>query len=79
MHSNTPASHGVGFAAIDDNAPPQIHPKSTDVLVEGMTFNVEPGSYIEGYGGMRHCDMVAVTRDGYELLTPFHAEPRTIG
>jgi Xaa-Pro aminopeptidase len=63
--------HGVGFAAIDHNAPPRIHPKSDATLKEGMVFNVEPAIYIEGYGGMRHCDMVAVTRDGHRLLTPF--------
>ena len=36
-----------------------------------MVFNVEPAIYFEGYGGMRHCDMVAVTRSGAEVLTPF--------
>jgi Xaa-Pro aminopeptidase len=66
--------HGVGFTAIDHGAPPRLHPVSDDVLEEGMVFNVEPGIYIEGYGGMRHCDMVAVTGAGYELLTPFLAE-----
>ena len=69
-----PAGHGVGFAAINHNALPRIHPKSTDVLVEGMTFNIEPGIYIEGYGGMRHCDMVAVTKNGVEVLTPFQCK-----
>jgi Xaa-Pro aminopeptidase len=36
-----------------------------------MVFNVEPAVYIEGFGGVRHCEMVAVTRDSFELLTPF--------
>jgi Xaa-Pro aminopeptidase len=66
--------HGVGFAAINHNALPRIHPKSPDVLEAGMTFNVEPGIYIKGYGGMRHCDMIAVTRDGCEVLTPFQSD-----
>ncbi len=65
--------HGVGFAAIDHNAMPRIHPKSDEVLEPGMVFNVEPGIYIDDFGGMRHCDMVAVTESGVELLTPFHS------
>mgnify|MGYP002682643783 CR=1 FL=1 len=36
-----------------------------------MVFNVEPGIYIEGYAGIRHCDMVLVTGTGAEVLTPF--------
>ncbi len=68
-----PTGHGVGFLAINHNARPCIHPASLDLLEPGMTFNVEPGLYVDGELGMRHCDMVAVTADGHELLTPFHA------
>jgi Xaa-Pro aminopeptidase len=63
--------HGVGFASISANARPRIHPKCDEVLEPGMTFNIEPAVYIDGYGGARHCDMVAVTATGMELLTPF--------
>ena len=63
--------HGVGFSAIDANAKPRLHPKSDDTLETGMVFNVEPAIYFEGYGGIRHCDMVTVTAAGAELLTPF--------
>jgi len=63
--------HGVGFAAISHNARPRLHPASDDVLEAGMVFNVEPAIYVEGYGGMRHCDVVAVTEAGAEVLTPF--------
>jgi Xaa-Pro dipeptidase len=68
LHST---GHGVGFGAISANALPRIHPKSTDMLEPGMVFNVEPAIYIEGYGGMRHCDMVAITETGFTLLTDF--------
>jgi Xaa-Pro aminopeptidase len=61
----------VGFAAIDHAARPRLHPVSEDVLEVGMVFNVEPAVYIDGWGGLRHCDMVAVTSEGAELLTPF--------
>ncbi len=63
--------HGVGFGAISPNALPRIHPKSDDLLEPGMVFNVEPAIYIDGFGGIRHCDMVAVTGAGFELLTDF--------
>jgi hypothetical protein len=63
--------HGVGFAAADPNAQPRVHPASRDVLKEGMTFNIEPAIYIEGIGGMRHCDLVACTSSGANVLTDF--------
>lgn len=63
--------HGVGFAAANPNARPRLHPKSPDVLEIGMTFNVEPAAYFDGYGGMRHCDVVAVTSAGAEVMTHF--------
>lgn len=63
--------HGVGFAAADPNDRPRVHPSSPDLLEIGMTFNVEPAAYFDGYGGMRHCDLVAVTADGVRVLTDF--------
>lgn len=66
-----PTGHGVGFAAANANGLPRIHPKSTDILEEGMSFNIEPAAYFDGYGGMRHCDVVAVNADGAAVLTDF--------
>ena len=63
--------HGVGFAAANPNAIPRIHPASPDLLTEGMTFNIEPAIYFDGYGGMRHCDMVGVGKTGAEVFTNF--------
>lgn len=65
------AGHGVGFAAANGNAHPRIHPSSTDTLETGMTFNIEPAAYFPGIGGMRHCDVFAVTPTGVEVLTNF--------
>ena len=65
--------HGVGFAAINHNGQPRLHPVSNDVLQAGMIFNIEPAIYIDGFGGLRHCDMVLLTDRGPELLTPFQA------
>jgi Xaa-Pro aminopeptidase len=63
--------HGVGFAAANPNGHPRIHPLSQDVLDEGMTFNLEPAAYFDNYGGMRHCDLIAVTKTGAKVMTAF--------
>lgn len=63
--------HRVGFAAANAKGRPRIHPASPDVLESGITFNVEPAICFEGYGGMRHCDVVAVTANGVQVLTEF--------
>ena len=38
-----------------------------------MVFNIEPAIYFDGECGLRHCDVVALTADGPEVLTPFQA------
>lgn len=63
--------HGVGFSAADGHARPRLHPHSPDVLKAGMTFNIEPAIYLEKIGGLRHCDVVACTENGPEVLTDF--------
>jgi Xaa-Pro dipeptidase len=65
--------HGVGFAAIDHAAHPHLAPASDDVLEPNMVCNIEPAIYLDGYGGVRHCDVVAVTDTGVRVLTPFQA------
>jgi len=65
--------HGVGFAAIDHQARPRIHPASSDALEAGMVCNIEPAVYLEGRLGLRQCELVAVTAEGAELLTPFQS------
>ncbi|HEX5220731.1 MAG TPA: Xaa-Pro peptidase family protein [Verrucomicrobiae bacterium] len=69
-----PTGHGVGFSAINHLARPRLHPASDDVLEPGMVFNIEPAAYFADYGGLRHCDMVVVSKTGAEVLTPFQAE-----
>ncbi|HWE61367.1 MAG TPA: M24 family metallopeptidase, partial [Chloroflexota bacterium] len=67
--------HNVGFSAISTEFPPRLHPASHDYLEIGMTFNLEPAIYIQGYGGLRHCDVVTLGEQGAEVLTSFQATP----
>lgn len=41
------------------------------VLKKGHVMTVEPGLYYPGIGGVRHEDVVVVTRDGYRMLSRF--------
>ncbi len=68
-----PTGHNVGFSAISAESPPRLAEGSADVLEPGMVFNVEPAVYLMDYGGVRHCDVVTVTKGGAEVLTPFQA------
>ena len=59
-----PTDHEVGFTAADTNPQPLLHPASSDIVEPGMTFNIEPATYIEGVGATHHCDTVACTHTG---------------
>ncbi len=58
--------HGIG---LDCHERPRLGPKSTDILAEGMIFSLEPGIYINGWGGVRIEDMVLLNKDGPRFLT----------
>lgn len=61
--------HGFGFQAINHAAAPVLHPASDAVLRSGMVHNMEPAVYLEGKGGIRLNDNVAVQADGNEVLS----------
>ncbi len=58
--------HGLGISVHDHEALSQT---SDLVLEPGMVLTVEPGIYIEGWGGVRIEDDVLVTDGGAEVLT----------
>jgi len=49
--------HGVGLAP---HEPPRLGPNSPDHLVNGMVFTIEPGVYIDRWGGVRIEDLVVM-------------------
>jgi len=61
--------HGFGFQAINHAAAPVLHPASQAVLRSGMVHNMEPAVYIDGKGGIRFNDNVAVRSGGNEVLS----------
>jgi Xaa-Pro aminopeptidase len=59
--------HGVGLAVHEG---PRLSPRKPVALKKGMVTTVEPGIYIPGKGGVRLEEMVLVTGEGIETLTP---------
>lgn len=58
--------HGLGFSYHE--ALPGIGPGSKDVFKKGMCTSIEPGVYIEGFGGVRWETNIVVTESGAREL-----------
>lgn len=62
--------HGLGHAiGIYTHDGPGLSKTSEIILEPGMVLTVEPGIYIEGWGGVRIEDDVLVTESGVEVIT----------
>ncbi len=58
--------HGIG---VEVHETPHLSPHSKETIKQGMVFSIEPGIYIENYGGVRIEDLVVVTKNGAELIS----------
>jgi Xaa-Pro aminopeptidase len=59
--------HGVG---LEIHEAPRVAGGQKQILHPGMVITIEPGVYFPGQWGVRIEDMVVVTRQGREVLTP---------
>lgn len=57
--------HGIG---VEIHEFPSVNAKTDIILEEGMVITIEPGIYLEGFGGVRIEDDVVVRKNGGEIL-----------
>lgn len=63
--------HGIGLMVHER---PYLSGTDQTVLQPGMIVTNEPGIYVAGWGGVRLEDMVLITTDGPEVITPASTE-----
>jgi Xaa-Pro aminopeptidase len=67
--------HGLG---LEIHEPPRVGKKDGTSLQYGMAITIEPGVYLERFGGIRIEDTVVVTESGCDILTPTPKDLRVI-
>ncbi|MET3576854.1 Xaa-Pro peptidase family protein [Bhargavaea ullalensis] len=65
--SGTGTGHGIG---LEVHEKPLFSVDTEKVLQPGMVITIEPGIYLPGVGGARVEDVLLITEDGCEVLTP---------
>lgn len=65
-HMRHRAGHGFGM---EGHERPYTSEGSEEIYQPNMLISVEPGLYVEGIGGFRHCDTVLITENGTENFT----------
>ncbi len=58
--------HGTGLEVHEE---PRLGKNSQDMVLDGMVFTIEPGIYIQGWGGIRIEDMVVLEQGKIRVLT----------
>lgn len=67
--------HGIG---IGNHEAPWLSVGGDDVLQENMVISIEPAIYFSDIGGFRHSDTVLITKDGYEVITDFPTDLKSV-